>query len=364
MSLDKDRDIYSKPDVSAKKQEETPRPDYMFRPAEARAKTIRTTALLTVVMLVVLGLAAWFVALQEERSQRPEEGDYEPPIITPRPAPRPDDTRRQVELPVEALAPVQPSDVVAPDIAPDLLVEAHNEVRMAQQYLRTGDLESAERHLRRALNIWPEMNVAKRLLGFVYVQRSQPDQAISILREALGHDPLDAETYNTLASAYMQKGLFTQAEDLLFMSMKLRPDYMYAYLNLGLLYLATQRYEAAAEYLERGVEALPLLPSPRNNLAVALMRVGRYQESRDHLQHLIDQQPTTPAWYFNMAITFTLEQQFGEALEWIRRGAAHCSPVAFQRFMADEEFNELRRLPEFREMLRTLYPELPALPGG
>ena len=360
--MDEHRDIYQKPDSEAKKEEELPR--HEWTPADFRARSMRNTVVFSAVMLLLLGIATWIISLQEKKGDiaLPEPPPSTSPMLTmSAPLIMSNLTPTQLSAPV-TIAP--PSAEEAAQIDPDKMAKAMGETRMANDYLMARDLDKAELHARKALEIWPTMNAAMRLLGVVHTQRGQFDQAIFELEKALEKDPFSAETYNNLATAYMQKGQMEKAEELLNTSLQITPDYRIAFLNLGLLNLARGRYEAAADYLERGLEQNPNDPSPRNNLAVALMRIGRYDESRKHLLYLINLTPAVPNWYFNMAITYVLESNFPEAMTWIQKGARLCSPMACQKFLSDNDFNPMREYPDFKKLIESLSPSIPTPSKG
>jgi Flp pilus assembly protein TadD len=248
--------------------------------------------------------------------------------------------------------------------AAELQHEIGHYLGLDEDDLLARDLEKAEIHARKALEIWPNMNAAMRMLGVVHTQRGQFDQAILELEKALKNDPFSAETYNNLATAFMQKGQMEKAEELLNTSLQISPDYRVAFLNLGLLNLTRGRYDAAVDYLERAIEQAPNDPSPRNNLAVALMRIGRYDDARKQLLLLVDLNPGVPNWYFNLAITYVLENNFPEAMNWLRRGAQLCAPMTCQKFLSDNDFNPMREYPDFKKLVESLSPNIPTPPQG
>ena len=356
------RDIYQKPDSEPKKQDELPR--HEVSPAELRARSMRNTVAFSAVMIVLLGIATWIISLQEKRSEisHPEEPQPESPMLTmSTPLVMTNLTPARLSAPTTLAT---PSAEEAAQVDPEKMAQAMGETRIANDYLMARDLEKAEIHARKALEIWPNMNAAMRMLGMVHTQRGQFDQAILELEKALKNDPFSAETYNNLATAYMQKGQMDKAEELLNTSLQISPNHRVAFLNLGLLNLTRGRYDAAADYLERALEQAPNDPSPRNNLAVALMRIGRYDEARKHLLFLVDLNPSVPNWYFNLAITYVLENNFPEAMNWIRKGAQLCSPMTCQKFLSDNDFNPMREYPEFKKLVESLSPSIPAPSQG
>jgi Flp pilus assembly protein TadD len=353
--MDEHRDIYTKPGPKDDKAPDLPA--YEATPDQIRQRSRRRTTLSTGIMVGLLVGAAIYFYVQEVRHRRDPLGDLlrgpgevtnqalRTSVVTPLGIP----DLSQLADDLEAAGRSAP-----PGIPPQKMAEAMGEMRIANQYLLTRDWESAEKHVKLALQIWPDMNTGLRLLGVIYTQRGQFEQAILTLERALKSDPFSAETFNNLATAYLQKNQLEKAEDLLLTALQIRPNGVISHTNLGLLYLLWGRYEQSAEHLQAAVQQMPDNPSIRNNLGVALLRIGRYDEARAHFQFLIERMPTRPEAYFNTAITFALERNPEEAMNWIRQAAARCSPVEAQRHLMDSDFNALRGLPDFQVLMREL----------
>lgn len=383
--MDDHRDIYTKPaaEPAPRQGEKAPSAD-IRRPSRPPHSM---TLVLALIMLALLGGAIWFLTLQDRQSRPPEtpaSSESSKPTDTFTRLPGVSDLSRDAAEPAtpsrllqrRAAATVTSAVPMAARTPPPAALttaesatltaeqsaEVTRELRMSQQYLQAQDLDKAEVHAQRALEIAPKLQYGLRMLGLVYVQRGQFEQAIPLLEQALAQNPLSVETLNTLGTAYMQRGMLDKAEEYYTQTEMINPDYWVAFLNLGLLNLLKGRYDVAADYLERAVQRVPDDPNPRNNLAVALIRLGRYDESRRHLQHIIDRDPSKPGPYFNLSISYVLEQNFDEAMAWIRRGAEHCSPVVCQRYLADSDFNSMRKNPAFQQFVRDLYPEVPPPP--
>lgn len=331
-------------------------------PAQVRRRMLWTSVIFVALMVALLGFGAWLLNRQEEQASAliPEELPL-PASVSRMPATRLSDST--VSLPA---APDFQIGTAAPptavSIEPERMAQAMGEVRTGAEYLRAFNWNQAEIHARKALEVWPDMTAALRLLGVVYIQRGQFDQAIAYLERALKAEPFNVEIYLNLSTACMQKGQYDKAEELLQSALQLAPRYRVAYLNLGMLALLRGRFDAAADYLEQAIEQVPNDPPPRNNLAVALIRLGRFDEARKHLHYLMENFPELPNPYFNMAITYVLENDFKEAMAWIRRGAQHCSPLACRQYLDDVDFDAIRGTAEFQAFLKSLYPDVPELP--
>ena len=271
-------------------------------PTRAKERTWRSGIGFTVLMLSVLGLAIWYTQHSEEKkdaSQLYEAETGSRTLLPPEHALK--DSQPQLAVPEVTLPPEigrGNGRSVLDAYDSEKMGRAMGEVRIGTDYSREKDWDSAELHARRALEIWPDMNEAQRLLGFIFSQRGQFAQAAAILEKALESGPFSGETFNNLATAYMHGGELDKAEDLYFTALQIRPDFYIANLNLGLLYLRQGRYDEAVDNLERGLEQMPDGVGPRNNLAVALFRLGRYDEARDHLELIIDRNPVRGARLF------------------------------------------------------------------
>jgi Flp pilus assembly protein TadD len=359
--MENGRNIYDKTQTGNPSPPNAPGEPAALTPIQVRRRMAITTAIFVLLMFALLGVGTWYLNRQEEQARAliPEEVPPLPP--GPRmPSAALSDSMITLAPTSESAGLTAPTS--APPFEPERMAQAMSEVRAGLDYLQIYNWNQAELHARKALEIWPDMTAALRMLGVVYTQRGQFDQAIAYLERALKAEPFNVEIYINLSTAYMQKGQYDKAEELLKTALQLSPGYRVAYLNLGMLALLRGSFDAAADYLEQAIEQVPNDPPPRNNLAVALIRLGRFDEARTHLQYLVDTFPELPNPYFNMAITYVLENNLAEAMQWIRRGAQHCSPLACRQYLADADFDAIRGTPEFQALLKSLYPDVPELP--
>jgi len=335
---------------------------------ELRRENRRKIISSTTVMVVCLALVWWYVARQEAKEEARKK--LAPPVTStdlsgPASAEQgagPLTAQPDFQDFAEAMGDTRVRHLSEQDR--QKIAEAMTQVRQAYKYMESREWDGAERHGLEALKLWPDMNAAMRLLGFVYTQRGQFDQAIAILQKSLETEPFSAETFNNLATAHMQKWELSMAEDLLHTALEINPDYVVSHINIGLLHLINGRYELAADHLQRALEISPDMVNVRNNLAVAMIRLGRYDEARRQLDTIMREMPGRASAYFNMAITYVQERNADEALLWLHRGAKLCSPVVCRNYLADTDFDPIRNHPGFQALIENLYPELPKLPEG
>jgi len=349
------RDIYTKPEKND---------PIVFNPLPPAAPPPHRRALIfLVVMIALLGFVAWWFY---QREGTEEDGEFDHQLSrssstntipsTNKPSP----SLSSVESLLTDLGGLdQPPPV---NLSPQRMAEAMSYVRSAQQYIRSRDMDGAERETLKALEVWPDMNLAVRLLGSIYTQRGQFDQAVVLLERSLAREPFSAETLNNLAINYMQKGMMSRAEELLVTSLQIRPDYAVAFINLGFIHLRLGRHDLAIENFELGLKQMPGNPGVLNNLAVCLIRLGDYATARERLNELIATDPSRAPAYFNMAISFVLEKNLDAALEWIRRGADFCTPSQLQAYLSDADFDIIRSHTAFQQIIRERFPDIPSRP--
>ncbi|MCP5489156.1 MAG: tetratricopeptide repeat protein [Verrucomicrobia bacterium] len=355
------RDIYKKPDSQ---KDRGPLPSYEPSPGELWARTRRNLLMGIGIMVGLLVITLVIFSVQQGNRDRDELEEVLTNLVSRssvRTLPETDIGYPQVEFTREDAARIRAE---AETIAPQKIAEAMGHIRIAFDYLREREWDQAEEQVRKALDIWPDMITAQRLLGSIYTQRGQFDQAILILENAIKRDPFNVESFNNLAINYLQKDMLPRAEELFLTALNIRPDSSATHLNLGLLYLRWGRYDQAAEHYEEARRGMPNQPALLNNLSVCYIRAGQYDEARELLSALVERAPERPSGYFNMAITYALEGRFDDVYEWLARGAEQCTPNQLYSYLSDSDFDAIRNEPKFQEFMNRVFPEVPVLPVG
>jgi putative PEP-CTERM system TPR-repeat lipoprotein len=78
--------------------------------------------------------------------------------------------------------------------------------------LQQNSLPSAQDYLNRALQIAPDLNLARRLLVTAYLRAGQPAKAMTTLLPGLDRDSIDPELLSVAGEVYLQSGDLKQAE--------------------------------------------------------------------------------------------------------------------------------------------------------
>lgn len=139
--------------------------------------------------------------------------------------------------------------------------------RLGYVAVQSDDFEDAERHLKRALEIDPELALAKAALGFTYrrMTDTMPDsgerdllynKAENCFLEALQKSPKlvddDGESWwGSLGGLYRRRGQMGQAIKAYERAAEVTPHSSYPFSNLAMLYMGTQDHEAMMKMFKR-----------------------------------------------------------------------------------------------------------------
>jgi tetratricopeptide (TPR) repeat protein len=125
--------------------------------------------------------------------------------------------------------------------------------------LRAGDLSTALKYLRAAIDANPGRSEAHRLLGMAFRLDEQFDQSIEQYKAAVQASPMDERARIGLADVLIAVDRFSEAEDVLKETIRAVPGTVQAHYRLGRLYQSQARYGEAAAALEQSARFTPLV---------------------------------------------------------------------------------------------------------
>jgi tetratricopeptide (TPR) repeat protein len=140
----------------------------------------------------------------------------------------------------------------------------HNWLALA--YRRQGNLEGAERELKRAAELAPEQVGPLANLGSLYLQENRVSEAVSVLERALTRDPTSVEGRTNLLVALGRIGNINRARDLFDEGSQISPDRPSLYNAMAFAYQATGHPKDAVPLLSHSLALDPLQPSALNLL--------------------------------------------------------------------------------------------------
>ena len=234
------------------------------------------------------------------------------------------------------------------------LEDAMVHFREATEHLKAYHFDQAEERAKAALEAYPRMAAAQRLLGLIHLQQGRLDRSVALLEESLRTEPFHPEALSNLAFAYFQLDNRGVALELIETCRRLNPDYKPALLQQGLILLAGPITPETIEILQQAVTTFPNMPSTRNNLAVAYARQGDYTAAREQLQTILTFAPNDFPALFNMGGLAAKETNAVEAVTWLRQAMDHTTPTEFQRYLSDPDLDPIRDTPEYQTFLEEL----------
>jgi tetratricopeptide (TPR) repeat protein len=141
-----------------------------------------------------------------------------------------------------------------------------------------GDLVSAARDYRAALQAQPDHALATHYLGVIAHQRGELDAALPLLERSTAAVPDEAEFHNNYGLALTAADRLDDAITAYRRAVTLRPAHAAAWSNLGLAYTARNALDDAADALRRAVALQADFAAAHWNLALVLLAQGRYAE--------------------------------------------------------------------------------------
>ncbi|MBD2347060.1 tetratricopeptide repeat protein [Anabaena subtropica] len=177
-----------------------------------------------------------------------------------------------------------------------------------------GDWQGAENAFRQALQREPNLAMARKYLGNVFLMQNRLDVAVQEYGEAIRLNPNLGEAYYNLGLALQQQGKKAGAITAYRQALVIEPTRVESYYNLGLvLYEQGLIQEAIAAYQD----AINLEPSKANahhNLAIALQQVGKMEEAIVAYREVLKLDPTNATAYSNLGSLMAMQGQPAEAI--------------------------------------------------
>jgi tetratricopeptide (TPR) repeat protein len=134
-------------------------------------------------------------------------------------------------------------------------------------------------------------SLAQNNLGNALLQKGRVDEALDHLRKALEIEPDLADAYVSLGNALVQKGRTDEAIAQYRRALELQPGLVKAHTNLGVAYQQAGRTDEAIAQYQQALDLDPGLAAAHNNLGVALQQTGRLNEAIAHFQKALELQP-------------------------------------------------------------------------
>ena len=203
--------------------------------------------------------------------------------------------------------------------------------------------------------------------GDIFMARKMYREAIETYGTV---EPPTAVTLNKMGIANHQLANLDVAKKYYEKSLRANTKYAEAYNNLGTIYYAKKNYRRAISYYKKALGLTPLSASIYSNLGTAQFARKKYKEASEAYQTALQLDPEVfehrstqgvllmertvaerAKFHFYLAKTYAKGGQNERALQYIRKAIEE----GFKdkaKFLEDRDFAELRKLPEFDELMK------------
>jgi tetratricopeptide (TPR) repeat protein len=202
-----------------------------------------------------------------------------------------------------------------------------------------GDIFMARKMYREAIDAYRDGNAETAVLlnkiGIAYHQMLELDLAKKQYERAVKMNPKYSEAINNLGTVYYAKKSYRRAVGQYKRALKLNPNSASIYSNLGTAHFARKKYDEAFEAYQKALSIDPEVFEHRNSHGVLLQERSVQERAKFH---------------FYLAKTYAKAGMADRALLYIRKALEE----GFRdkdKLKEDPEFETLRSLPEFAELL-------------
>lgn len=228
----------------------------------------------------------------------------------------------------------------------DSLAEAH--LAFAGTKLIAWDWASAERELRRAIDLNPNSAGARAFYSFYLSLRGRHDEAIAEMTRARELDPLSAGINAYLANRLMVARRYDQAFEAAERSIELDESRSGGHVQLGHVYAAKGQYREAIACFQDGIKLGDYSPDTQIYLGAAYAKGGERQKALAILKQLETRKEYVSS---ALAVLYVALGEREKALTLLERAyLEHDSQLQFLRI--DPELDPLRSEPRFEELVR------------
>jgi predicted TPR repeat methyltransferase len=158
-------------------------------------------------------------------------------------------------------------------------------------YAERGDLDNALKFLRLAAEINPRSHMIQNNLGNIYQLMKQFDKAITCYQRALNAEPNMPEVQNNLGNIYKNQDQFTEAEACYRRALLLRPDFVEVYCNLGGVLRNQKKFQEASGNYHKALELSPTFKAAYEGLGICHAELGEREQAIECFNRYLELDP-------------------------------------------------------------------------
>lgn len=219
-----------------------------------------------------------------------------------------------------------PAQTAEPPRSEELTPEKRADIYMARKMYR----EAIEQYKK-----CPVTAVTLNKLGIAYHQLNDPGQAERYYKRAIKANPKYPEAVNNLGTVFYWKKSYRKAVGQYKKALKLSPESASVYSNLGTAHFARKQYQQAVDAYQTALKLDPDVFEHKSSFGV-LLRETKVEERAK--------------FQYYLAKTYAQTGALDRALQSIRK-ALESGFKDKQKFLEEPEFEKVRELPEFKELM-------------
>jgi len=212
----------------------------------------------------------------------------------------------------------------------------------------------------------PKAPLSVETRGDIFMARKMYREAIDVFREDRSKNPV---ILNKIGIAYHQMQQLDNARKSYEQAVRLKPDYAEAINNLGTVYYAKKSFSRAIRYYQRALKYAPKSASIYSNLGTAYFARKKYKEAMETYQIALKLDPNVfenhgsygvlleernveerAKFHFHMAKLYAQGGRNELALQYLRKALEEGFKDK-KKIEEDPDFQAMRELPEFQELL-------------
>ncbi len=200
---------------------------------------------------------------------------------------------------------------------PDYMVIYLN---LADLYIKRSNPNEAIQVLKEALARKTQYNAyVTRYNGYVslakaYVLLGQYDNALQSCREAIPINPLETRAYCQMSMVYRKMGRMDEAVRAARQGLDIKPDAL-CYDNLGLVYVSLKQFNEAETAFTAAIRLNPEFAEGYNNLAGISMVSGKWSEAKEYCLKAVNADSKYPNAHVNLGIIYHMLGENEAALQ-------------------------------------------------
>ncbi|MGQ9918173.1 MAG: tetratricopeptide repeat protein [Bryobacteraceae bacterium] len=213
----------------------------------------------------------------------------------------------------------------------------------------------------------PKPQISPEMRGDIYMARRMYREAIDAYRAI---QPPTAVIYNKIGIAYQQLGDLNSAKKMYERAIKLNKQYAEAINNLGTIHYARKSYRRAISTYKKALQFNPESASIYSNLGTAYFARKDYRRATECYEKAISLDPDVferrgtsgtllqersveerARFHYQLARVYAKNGRNDLALFYMRKSIEEGFREK-RRYLEEDEFSELRKLPEFEEIMK------------